>query len=275
MHQNNTAFDHAGQSNSDSPVAQICTDRAILYPGFSDKKKKNCEVFRIPCERERETAVESSPVDTVGGSTVSQLVFVYDTCAVLASTQTSTASKLCRNLLKGNSLHVDPLSFVTSLFQLHSGIHNPLPVRISKQNTGALTKTRRNTCDSSPKSEYEMVLLTFNSFFKNMRLDVKDARNGSFWQFFDPRAVHVGFIVDTVALRQVFLCQYHPTNAPYSFIYYLKSYVILATDSVVNLKPRIQTSNAHSCTSLRLSAYSICLSTGESLGTPSRTDAGR
>ena len=93
-------------------------------------KKKTARYSEFPArerERERETAVESSPVDTVGGSKVSQLVFVYDTRAVLASTQTSTASKLCRNLLKGNSLHVYPLSFVTSLLQLRSGIHNPLP----------------------------------------------------------------------------------------------------------------------------------------------------
>jgi len=53
-------------------------------------------------------------------------------------------------------------------------------------------------------------------------------------------SVHLVFVVDKVALRQVFpantsasTCQYHSTNAPYSFIYHHRRYRCLAVESVV------------------------------------------
>jgi hypothetical protein len=56
---------------------------------------------------------------------------------------------------------------------------------------------------------------------------------------FEPRPIHVGFVIDTVALRQVFLrallftpypC--HSANAPYSLIYHI-CYISLTTEKFV------------------------------------------
>ena len=53
-------------------------------------------------------------------------------------------------------------------------------------------------------------------------------------------SVHLGFVLDKVALRQVFpantwasTCHNHSTNAPYSFIYHHQRCVCLAVESVV------------------------------------------
>ena len=56
---------------------------------------------------------------------------------------------------------------------------------------------------------------------------------------FGPRSVHVSFMVDTVALGHDFLqyccsfpCQYHSTNAPYSFINYSLMFIMLVIGGV-------------------------------------------
>jgi hypothetical protein len=49
---------------------------------------------------------------------------------------------------------------------------------------------------------------------------------------FTYRAVHVGFVVDNVAMGQVFPCQYHSTNAAYSCTYGRRK-VILVIHSTV------------------------------------------
>jgi len=53
-------------------------------------------------------------------------------------------------------------------------------------------------------------------------------------------SVRLGFVLDKVALRQVFpantsasTCHYHSTNAQYSFIYHHQRCICLAVESVV------------------------------------------
>lgn len=62
---------------------------------------------------------------------------------------------------------------------------------------------------------------------------------------FDPRPVHVAFLIDKVALRQGFLwvlrffwSQCHSTNTPYSFIFH-GPYIIVVISSVIQTTRRL------------------------------------
>jgi hypothetical protein len=93
-------------------------------------------------------------------------------------------------------------------------------------------------CALVPNTNSPVIHSTALSRLKRLDAGVTPRRTG-----FYPSPHDEEFILDKVALRQGFspsisvaLCQNHPTNAPYPFIYH-RYYVKLATDSVWALDP--------------------------------------